>query len=113
MVKLNKTFCFFCSYEIHSKKYRTVNYKRSTKLVCYKCLPSQHKALKQKYKSCNVECSICTKVVKNNNCLVCSECDHFVHGNCNELSKRDIIEIEKTSYFTCKTCVTKIFPFSE
>ena len=95
MVRLNKFFCFFCSYEIRSKKYRTVKYKGTTKIVCYKCVPSQHKALKQSFKSCNVECSVCMKVVKNNKCLVCSECNHFVHGSCNELSQKDITKIEK------------------
>ena len=113
MVKLTRICCFFCNYEIRSKKYRTVNYKNSKKIVCYKCTPLQHKALKQIYKNYTVDRSVCFKVVKNNNCLACSECDHFVHSSCNELSQKDITKLEKSPHFTCKTCVNNIFPFSK
>ena len=112
MNRPKRYFCFFCNYEIRNKKYRIINYKNGKKMVCFKCTSSGHKALKQKYKTYKVDCSICSKVVKNNKCLPCSECEHFVHGSCNEISPKDILNLEKMQYFTCKTCINHIFPFS-
>ena len=109
MGKLIRRTCFFCLYEICNNKYRTLNFNNQPKAVCMACSPSQHKACKLKFKNCQIDCSICTKVVKGNNCIHCSMCDHLVHTKCNLLDTNDIAKAESYD-FICLKCKEDIFP---
>ena len=112
MVKRYRKICFLCGYEIlGTSKPRSVNYKSIKKMICKECTSSKHKACQRKYMHCNIDCSVCTKIVKGKNCIECTICNHLIHAKCNELSSNDINVLEKTSNFTCKSCFNEIFPF--
>ena len=112
MVKRYRKICFLCGYEIlGTSKPRSVNYKSIKKMICKECTSSKHKACQRKYMYCNIDCSVCTKIVKGKNCIECTICNHLIHAKCNELSSNDINVLEKTSNFTCKSCFNEIFPF--
>ena len=109
MASMIKRTCFFCLYEICNNKYRILNFKNQPKSVCMKCSPSDNKACKLKFKNCQIDCSICTKVVKGNKCIHCTMCDHLVHIKCNLLDTNDIAKAE-TYDFICLKCKEDIFP---
>ena len=99
-----KTKCFFCKYELKSKP-KLINYKNTTVKVCISCNSQKNKLFSTKYKSKNIECTVCTKAVLYNSCIMCSCCEHFIHQKCTQLSKEDIAVIEKChNERTCKKC---------
>ena len=111
--KKYRAICFFCKYEIIKGRVKILNYKNTSIKVCSGCKSDKIKACSLKYKSTFVDCSICGKVVKDNNCILCTNCDHFTHQKCTLLSSKDIKDIEKlqTGWF-CNNCNLNIFPFS-
>ena len=111
MTRGSKTFCFFCSYEIYNEKFRTVIYKNNIKKVCFFCTPGMHKACRQKYKDCQVDCQICEKPVKFNKCVKCFICNHLIHTKCNGLTAKDIALLEVHDSFICLSCNKSTFPF--
>ena len=97
----NKITCFFCRYEImkynRSKKY--VKFKGNFKSICKFCTKSKHKPLQLNYQDVDTQCKICSKPTLFKCCIACSNCDHFYHGKCLNLSRQDIDEIENLAGF--------------
>ena len=85
-------------------------------MCCFTCTPSEHKVLTNKYNTnvhADAQCSVCSKVVRGNNCIHCTLCNHFVHSYCNNLSSGDIKKIEKVnSFWICSSCTSLTFPFA-
>ena len=109
-----KVFCFFCNYLINPKtKFREYLFKNKYVKICMKCKPSSHKALKLKFRSAAIDCSICSKKVMYNNVIHCKLCNHLVHGKCTNLSLNEVIQIEKqpTEWF-CSVCLENILPIN-
>ena len=109
----NKLTCFFCRYEIdkHNKSSKYVLYKNKIKSICRYCTKNTHKALDAKYKETDTQCKLCDKPTLYKKCVECSICNHFYHGKCLDLSKKDIEQIENVcNFFICKLCKPNIFP---
>ena len=112
--KHNSKYCFLCKREVNSK-FKRLKFGEKFKICCYNCNSSEHKVLKTKYTGihADAQCSVCSKVVRGNTCIHCTMCNHFVHPSCNNLSSGDIKKIEKSNpFWTCLTCTSLIFPFS-
>ena len=69
-------FCLLCKYGIRdSNKCRRVVLEGKPKRVCMSCTSTHHKILRKAYKSCDLACSLCSKVVSGNACIHCSTCN--------------------------------------
>ena len=54
----------------------------------------------------------CKKFVLYNTCIVCQNCDHFVHRKCTNLTHEEIKTIENNNTpWNCLKCTEEIFPF--
>ena len=92
-------------------KHRTLTFNDRPVKVCMSCTSREHKVIKNKYRNCKIDCSICSKKVMHNNCILCHNCDHFVHNKCAKIDKKDADFIEKhTNNWFCPTCIDNIFP---
>ena len=109
----NKSFCFLCKYEIRSK-FRKIIFNGTPKKCCMQCNSVKHKALLKIYNSkmADLQCSVCDKTVTGHCSIYCSNCNHFVHGKCNNLTKQDIATIDRTiqQNWSCESCTLSIFP---
>ena len=91
-----------------------MNYKNTTVKICSSCNVKKLKACAANYKSTFLDCSICQKAVIYNSTILCSNCDHWVHQKCTELTKNDITIMENSSIsWFCDKCCCDIFPFSQ
>ena len=108
-----KLFCFFCKYIIRGS-FKTIHYGGKLKRFCSNCTSREHKVLAGKYKilNCDVKCTGCSRAVSGKNNICCTNCNHFIHSKCANLTPKDIklIESQEISW-TCKACCTNIFPF--
>ena len=108
-----KIRCFFCKYEIYKGRVKIMNYKNTAVKVCSACNSKKFKACALKYRTTFLDCSVCKKAVKNNNCILCSICTHWFHQKCTKLSTKDIKVIERLNVdWTCNNCTINIYPFS-
>ena len=109
--KSNKKICFFCKYELgkHNKSTKCVKYNGSLKPICKYCTKNKHKALEMKNINIDTHCKICKKPTLYKKCIACSTCDHFYHGKCLDLNKRDIEKIERICNFLCAQNATHLY----
>ena len=107
-----KVYCFFCNHII-TKRHRTLVYKDRPVKICMSCNSNKHKVVKREFKNCKIDCIICTKRVMNKSCILCHNCNHFVHSKCANLENSDVNYIEKhnISWF-CPTCIESILPIN-
>ena len=110
--KVNKKpCCFFCKYELKSKP-KLINYKNTTIKVCQSCNKQKFKICSKDHQSKFLDCSICKKFVLYNTCIVCENCDHFVHRKCTKLTHEEIKNIENNNIpWNCVKCTEEIFHF--
>ena len=108
-----RTTCFFCRYEInkHNKVTKHVIYNKQLRPICKYCTKSKHKPLENKYTNVDTQCKLCIKPTLYKKCIACSICDHFYHGKCLELSKKEIDQIENVcGFYICKNCSQEALP---
>ena len=94
-------------------KYKTMFYKEISVKLCIQCNSSKYKFSAMKFRGKNLSCTICNKGVRTNNCILCYQCDHFIHQQCSNLSNKDIKQIENLDYaWSCNICNSDTYPFS-
>ena len=109
----NKLTCFLCRYVItkHNRYEKQIKFNGKLKPICKHCTKNNHKGLDNKHKNIDLQCKICEKPSRYNNCIACSICNHLFHGKCLDLNKNDINEIEKVcNFFMCTECNNAILP---
>ena len=112
--RFHRYYCSFCDHIIDiNKEHRILNFNSKLIRVCMKCKSRVHKVLKNKYKHCDIGCSVCLKKTKMDYCTPCKLCNHFVHGKCSDLKYDEIrkLELQSSDYeWYCPPCVRSILP---
>ena len=104
--------CFLCKNQVPRCKYRNkrIIYNSNKGKICLPCSIDN-----SKFKNANLveylDCSMCMKEVENES-IFCSACQHWVHADCAQLSRRDMKTMDKCEYgdWFCLPCSQSIFP---